>query len=43
MDAIMGLLFVRVGFKKWMAWFVAICVLGQIIKYAIGASEGKLW
>jgi biotin transporter BioY len=43
MDAIMGLLFARVSFKKWMAWFVALCVLGQIIKYAIGAPGGRLW
>ncbi len=43
MDAIMGLLFVRVSFKKWMAWFVVLCVLGQIIKHAVGAQDGRLW
>ncbi len=43
MEGLVNLLFKRVSFKKWMLALVAICVLGQIIKYWVGAPEGRLW
>ncbi|ESW39239.1 hypothetical protein O164_13540 [Pseudomonas taiwanensis SJ9] len=41
--SVLNLLFARVSFKKWMLTLMAICLLGQIIKYLVGAPEGRLW
>jgi|GEM_PF-4204154 len=41
--SVLNLLFARVSFKKWMLWLLVVCVLGQIIKYWVGAPEGRLW
>ncbi len=43
MEGLANLLFKRVSFKKWMITLIAVCVLGQIIKYLVGAPEGRLW
>lgn len=43
MQGLVNLLFGRVSFKKWMITLIVVCVLGQIIKYLVGAPEGRLW
>lgn len=43
MEGLVNLLLRRVSFKKWMLTLIAICVLGQIIKYWVVAPEGRLW
>ncbi len=41
--SVLNLLFARVSFKKWMAGLIAVCILGQVIKWCVGAPEGRLW